>query len=267
MRGARGLVYSAISVLSVLGLGAAAAPAWAAQAAVNYVALGDSYSAGVGADDYDDDSGSCKRSANSYPQLWADSHDPASFQSLACLGAHTAEVRDEQLSALNADTTLVTLSVGGNDAGFTDVFVDCTLGTDDGCVDRIEEAKTFVRDELPARLDELYRAIAQRAPAAQVVVLGYPRIYQLGGSCNGGLSEVKREAINGAADTLDDVIAQRAEAAGHRFVDVREIFDGHGICSGEWWLKSLSPQIDESYHPNKTGQSQGYLASLNAVTG
>lgn len=263
MRGVRGVVCS---IIALFGLGVAAVPAGASAAEVNYVALGDSYSSGAGAGDYGD-SGGCKRSANAHPKLWADANEVASFQFAACLGAKTSDVADEQLGALNADTSMVTISVGGNDAGFTDVFVTCTTSSDQGCQDRIDTAKAFVRDELPARLDDLYGEIARRAPDAEVVVLGYPRIYQLEGSCDAGLSEVKRKAINSGADVLAEVTAERASAAGFKFADVRQIFEGHGICSDDWWLKSLSWPVDESYHPNRDGQAKGYLAALNSVVG
>jgi hypothetical protein len=47
-----------------------ASPA-SAQTTVRYVALGDSYSSGVGAGSYTSSSGSCDRSTKAYSQLWA----------------------------------------------------------------------------------------------------------------------------------------------------------------------------------------------------
>ncbi|MQA11969.1 MAG: lipase [Pseudonocardiaceae bacterium] len=265
MRIARGLTCVAIAGL---GLGVLVTPASAAQAenAENYVALGDSYSSGVGVGDYGD-SGDCKRSAHAYPQLWADGHDVAGFDFVACSGAKTGDVLEDQVSALGEDTSLVTISVGGNDTGFSDVMVSCNTGSDDACVERVEEAKTVARQELPGKLDSVYGEIAERAPSAEVIVLGYPRMYELNGSCDAGLSETKREAINGGADTLNEVTAERASAAGVRFVDVRPAFTGHEICSDDWWLKSVSYPVDESYHPNAAGQQGGYHDPLTEVTG
>ncbi|WP_028661563.1 SGNH/GDSL hydrolase family protein [Saccharomonospora saliphila] len=251
-----------VLVLSLVG-GAVTA---AAVPATNYVALGDSYSSGVGAGSYGD-SGGCKRSANAYPELWADSHSVTDFTFVACLGATTSDVIN-QASALDASTTLVTLSVGGNDAGFTDVMVDCTLGTNQYCIDRVEQAKQFARTTLPGRLDEVYSVVRSNAPNAQIVVLGYPRFYKIGGSCQAGLSDTKRSAINSGADTLAEVTAQRAAAAGVTFVDVRGHFSGHEICAdGTWWLHSLTWPVDESYHPTVQGQASGYLPALQSVTG
>src|SRR6478735_6162761 len=61
-------------------------------AGVNYVALGDSYSAGVGSGSYTSDSGSCSRSTKAYPYLWKAAHAPTSFAFVACSGAKTDDV-------------------------------------------------------------------------------------------------------------------------------------------------------------------------------
>jgi hypothetical protein len=131
----------------------------------------------------------------------------------------------------------------------------------------VNRAKTFAQTELPARLDNVYRQIRQRSPAARVVVFGYPRFYKVPGSCNVGLSDTKRSAINSGADTLAQVTASRVAAAGFTFADIRSAWTGHEICSGDWWLNSLTWPVEESYHPNKNGQAKGYLPALNAITG
>ena len=155
----------------------AAAPASAAGAAVNYVALGDSYSSGVGAGDYLSGSGSCERSAQAYPEQWADAHPPASFVSVACAGATTAGVLSGQVSALRASTTLVSITIGGNDAGFSSVMQTCALRTTSSCLQAIAAAESFVARQLPARLDTTLAVISAHAPSAKVVVLGYPDLY------------------------------------------------------------------------------------------
>lgn len=254
-----GLV-AALAVLTVIGL---ATPASAATG--KYVALGDSYSSGTGAGSYGN-SGGCKRSANSYPQLWANANAPSSFAFVACSGAVTNDVLNSQVSAITADTALVTISIGGNDAGFASVMTACNTSSDSTCVSRNQEAQNFARTTLPGRLDNVYTQIRNRAPSARVVVLGYPHIYQLNGSCWVGLSETKRAAINQSADVLASVISGRAGAFGFTFVDARNSFAGHEICaSGARWLNSVTWPVDESYHPNSAGQRGGYYNPLEAV--
>jgi len=243
---------------------ALATPATAAPTYSRYVALGDSYSSGVGTGTYDSSSGSCKRSPKAYPALWAASHALASFSFVACSGATTATVTSGQLSALTTSTDLVSISVGGNDVGFVSVLTTCVLSTDSGCLSAITTAENKARTTLPGLLTTLYSSIRTRSPGAHVVVLSYPRFYQLGGSCILGMSETKRSAINAGADVLDGVIATAAANAGFTFADVRGPFTGHGICSSSWWLNSLTWPIDDSYHPNVNGQQLGYLPTFTA---
>ncbi|MDN3022085.1 SGNH/GDSL hydrolase family protein [Streptomyces sp. S.PB5] len=263
MRRSRLAVYVASLLLAV---GATLAGAGHAQAAPGpYVALGDSYSSGVGAGSYISSSGDCKRSTKAHPYLWAAANSPSSFSFTACSGARTGDVLANQLTPLNSATALVSISIGGNDAGFSDVMTTCVLQSDSSCLSRINTAKAYVDSTLPGRLDSVYSAISTRAPNAHVVVLGYPRFYKLGTSCV-GLSETKRKAINDAADYLDAAIAKRAADHGFTWGDVRGTFTGHEICSGSSWLHSLNwLNIGESYHPTAAGQSGGYLPVLNSA--
>ncbi|MEU5715206.1 SGNH/GDSL hydrolase family protein [Streptomyces sp. NPDC020403] len=240
--------------------GASVASAGESVQGVDYVALGDSYSSGVGAGSYDTASGGCKRSTRAYPVLWKAANAPSSFAFTACSGAVTSDVTAGQLGPLNSSTDLVSISIGGNDAGFADVMTTCVLQSESTCLSRIATARAYVDSTLPGRLDSVYSAISAKAPAARVVVLGYPRFYQLGGSCIAGLSETERAAINSASDYLNAATAKRAADHGFAFGDVTQTFTGHEICSGSAWLHSVNwLNIGESYHPTAAGQSGGYL--------
>ncbi|MEU2246181.1 SGNH/GDSL hydrolase family protein [Streptomyces sp. NPDC019224] len=237
-----------------------------AASSVDYVALGDSYSSGVGSGSYIGSSGDCKRSTLAYPSLWASAHAPASFSFTACSGARTGDVIANQLGPLNSSTDLVSISIGGNDAGFSDVMTTCVLQSEATCLTRIATARSYVDTTLPGKLNSVYDAIKAKAPAAHVVVLGYPRFYKIGGSCVVGLSDKVRTAINSAADYLNAATAKRAADHGFSFGDVAGTFTGHEICSGSAWLHSLNwLNIGESYHPFAAGQSGGYLPVLNAL--
>jgi lysophospholipase L1-like esterase len=253
-------VVTAAAAVVALANPASAAP-------VNYVALGDSYASGLGTGSYDGTSGSCKRGPLSYPALWAAATSPASFRSVACSGAKTGDVINGQTAALSTSTTLVTLQVGGNDAGFTDVITTCTFGSDQDCVNRVNQSKTYIANTLPGLLNNTYSAVRGKSPSARVVVLGYPRLYKVPGSCNVGLSDTKRAAINSGSDALHNTISARAAAAGFSYIDVRGAFTGHEICSSSWWLNSLSWPVEESYHPNRAGHQSGYLPALRSVVG
>lgn len=255
--------FAALTSSLLLAAGAAlfgAGQAAAAQADFGYVALGDSYSSGVGAGNYDGASGNCKRSTRAYPALWAATHSPQSFSFVACSGARTGDLLANQLAPLNSGTDLVSVTIGGNDAGFADVMTTCVLQSESTCVNRVNQAKAYVNSTLPGQLDQVYNAIDSRSPNARVVVLGYPRFYKLSGSCVAGLTEGERAAINGASDHLNAAIAKRAADHGFAFASVAGAFTGHEICSGNPWLHSVNwLNIGESYHPTAAGQSGGYL--------
>jgi lysophospholipase L1-like esterase len=229
------------------------------------VALGDSYSAGNGAGNYISSSGDCHRSNSAYPALWASAHGPSSFTFAACSGAVTTDVTAKQLGGLNSSTGLVSITIGGNDAGFSDVMTTCVTGSDSTCVSRVSTAETYIRNTLPGRLNTVFNAIRAKAPNARVVVLGYPHMYDLSAWFCVGLSSTKHKKINEAADVLDSTIASAASAHGFAFGDVRTTFNGHELCSGDDYLHSLvvSPTW-ASYHPTAKGHSAGYLPLLNA---
>ena len=231
-----------------------------AQSAVHYVALGDSYSSGVGAGSYIGSSGSCDQSTNAYPALWDAANQPASYVSEACSGATTATVLSSQLSALSAATTLVSITVGGNDVGFSSVMETCVLESTSSCVSAVNNAESLIASQLPGELDSVLSAIKADAPNARVVVLDYPDLYDLSrSSCCIGLSTTDRTDLNNGANELDSQIQAAAARHGDVFADVRGAFSGHEICDSSSWLHSVNfLDISESYHPTASGQSGAY---------
>jgi lysophospholipase L1-like esterase len=245
----------------------AASPAEAATnySDTDYVALGDSYSSGVGAPGQ---SGLCLRGSNGYPAQWTTNNDPASYRNVACSGATTDDVNWFQVPYLSTKTDLVSITIGGNDAGFAPAVISCTLSTDAGCAAVVASAHDYVTRVLPDKLDATYRAIRQHAPEAQVVVLSYPILFDTTSTyCGiGGMSIAKRRSLNSGAQDLDELIKDRAQAAGFLFADVRDNFAGHGICAASPWINGLTviPPTD-SFHPTANGYTYGYLPAMNAA--
>jgi GDSL-like lipase/acylhydrolase family protein len=256
---------SAVSALALTCALALAGAGPAQSAGPVYAALGDSYSAGLGAGAYDSSSGGCRRSADAYPALWAAAHHAASFTFAACAGAMTTDVAGKQLGHVHSATSLVSVTVGGNDASFADVMSTCVLHSQATCLSRVAQARSYVDKTLPGRLDAAYAAIRVRAPHARVVVVGYPRFYEVPGACLLGLDDTSRDAIDRAIDDLDGVIAKRAADHGFAFADVRPAFTGHELCSGSPWLHGVSLPLEESYHPTAAGQRDGYLPPFGAA--
>ncbi|MCW2737105.1 SGNH/GDSL hydrolase family protein [Nocardioides sp.] len=235
-------------------------------AAPAYVALGDSYASGTGTRSYISDGTSCQRSAQAYPSLIAAARGYA-LNFRACSGATIPDVTNTQLSALTSATTYVTISVGGNDAGFASVLTECALpGWASNCNGRIDTAQAFVNSTLPAQLTTLYSSIRARSPYAKVVVVGYPRIF-MGEDCNAltWFSPAEEARLNQMADLINTRTAAAASAAGFSFANPTNAFIGHAVCDNPEWINGLSNPISESYHPKAAGHAGGYTPTVSPL--
>jgi lysophospholipase L1-like esterase len=256
--GSLAAVLAFIAALLVVTPAGAAGP--------SYVALGDSYSSGVGTRTYIDDGTSCERSVYAYPYLIAQARGYSlNFQ--ACSGATTATVTSSQLSALSTSTKYVTISVGGNDAGFSSVITNCALPSwASDCAGKVATANTFITDTLPGRLSTLYASIRSKAPNAKVVVVGYPRLFN-GEDCNAAtfFSPDDESKLNATADLMNSKLAAAAAAKGFTFANPTSRFIGHAVCGDPEWLNGLSDPTSDSYHPNKTGHASGYYPLVSPL--
>ncbi|MGH2941529.1 MAG: SGNH/GDSL hydrolase family protein [Solirubrobacteraceae bacterium] len=214
--------------------------------------MGDSYSSGVGAESYVAGSGACLRSPQSYVHRLG--RRVSSFR--ACSGATTASVLRGQLGPFPGDTRLVTISIGGNDAGFIGVIQSCLFGAPAACGERVARAERFVRRSLARRLRRVYGAIRRRAPRATVVVAGYPRLFARRPWCSrvGEIDDREQRRLNDAADLLARVTgAEMRRHDGFRFADVRAAFDGGGVCSSAPRILGVTDPPSYSFHPNVEG--------------
>jgi GDSL-like Lipase/Acylhydrolase family len=143
---------------------------------------------------------------------------------------HWGEVAQVDQGYLDQDTTLVNLTIGGNDARFSDVLTSCIVNSDPCYSDlnkltrvrtkvvdpealRVYEKKV-IRDWLPKHLEAVYRAVHARAPNAQILVLGYPQLFadRVFSSGCAGLAIDEMEFLNTLADLLNIAIAKTVEA-------------------------------------------------------
>ena len=234
--------------------------------AEEYVALGDSYASGTGTRTYYD--AGCERSVFAYNYLIRG--DFGSFRSMACGGAKVQNVIDNQVGALSSATKQVTISVGGNDAGFSSVVTECALTQlpwNNDCADANTGARNYINNTLPGRLNTVYSLIRQRAPNAVVTVVGYPRLFN-GEDCHAltFFSGDDMNQLNGTADILSARLRERARAHGFTYVDPRKAFEGHQVCDGaNEWINNLSNPTGESYHPNRAGHELGFAPMVRAA--
>jgi lysophospholipase L1-like esterase len=260
------LVFAVLASLPFADAAAAGDHVWSD----TYTALGDSYSSGVGTREYYDSA--CKQSFYAYPQLlfknWPRRNplgNPTSLgmSDVACGGATTKDLLDHQIYSIPPGANYVTLTIGGNDAGFSSVIKQCAKPWPFTCGGDIDKAQEFIRNTLPGRLQNVFSRIRQAAPFASVIVLGYPHLF-MPKECNGAvrISIGEQKRLNQTGDILRDVTHYMTAAAGRGFyfVDAISFFKGHEICSGsKEWLNGLSDPPDESFHPNRTGHAKGYF--------
>ncbi|HEX6684613.1 MAG TPA: SGNH/GDSL hydrolase family protein [Candidatus Limnocylindrales bacterium] len=245
-----------VTVLGVMAPAHAAAPA--------YTALGDSYSSGTGTREYYSDGSGCQRSPHAYPVIDA-GRIGASLTFAACGGANIPGILGGQLGSLNEATTYVTVTAGGNDLGWSQVIVQCAKPWPYTCWGQIDRAENYIRNTLPAQLDQLYTTIKGKAPNARIIAVGYPRLFN-GEECNAiaRISPGEQSRLNATADLLADTTRARATANGLVFVDARTAFNGHAVCDDVEWINGTSWPIGESYHPNRSGHA-GYAGAVEAA--
>jgi lysophospholipase L1-like esterase len=156
-------------------------------------------------------------------------------ENVACFGATTSSVSDSQVSELEPDTRLVTLTVGGNDLNFLPVLITCTANAN-SCPGAVEDSLDLLLPGLDSRLKSLYTYIGAEAPQARIVVTGYPILFEPGDPDHPSdfSPELVINPVNEAAavlnETIEDAVAEANDAdVNIHSVDVTEEFAGHGV--------------------------------------
>ena len=224
-------------------------------APAQYVALGDSYTSAPGVPRTVEEG--CFRSDSNYPSLVADELN-LTLDDVSCGGAATTALvgvqetatgpKPPQFDALTKDTELVTLGIGGNDeALFGGLLAQClelgkkqTTGSpcrdlmNAGGPDTISTTISVIRGRITSAL----LGIQDRAPHADVVLVGYPQLVP---------SRVRCDALPLAAGDyayfrevmieLGQATAQAAADAKTKYVDLLAASEGHDVCAGdEAWI-------------------------------
>ncbi|MEW9548624.1 SGNH/GDSL hydrolase family protein [Nonomuraea sp. NPDC050783] len=258
-------------------------PLQAAQSGA-YVALGDSYSSGEGVYDLDrkpvnDGADRCHRATGSYVPLIAGTYRFAGGTAFyACSGATIAQLftgqwgQRPQVTRVGPATSLVTLSIGGNDTGFTRVLTTCIakLPWSSACVDQDTAVGRRI-EQLRTDLLKVLRELRGRAPGARIVVLGYPRPFpedpvspvdNLGVDDQRWLNGVTRrlnDTVGSVVRDFDRAIAAFGGPGSAEYVDAYEAFTGHEVGRPQPYLNGLALDTDpfkvnaRSYHPTGDG--------------
>lgn len=214
---------------------------------------------------------------------------------LACAGARTFNVLPaadggvvqndkqfkEQYTQLDSPfvdfaTDVVTITIGGNDAGFVEVLKTCATSSCNTSQYRAE--REAIIDGLRDDLELVFTRIRERTFNARLIVLGYP--FPLPDSpAEQSCAKLlpfwgKQDMVRDLDIRLNGVIRDVAIAAKAEYEDVTDDFENHEVCgsSGDEWLNATSLTAkpskrlidDESFHPTLAGQRQGYAAAINA---
>lgn len=245
-----------------------------------YVALGDSFAAGPFIPVQRLDPIGCARSTRNYPAVLARRLGVGQFVDVSCSGAQTEDmtapqtvplgVNPPQFNALTEDTDLVTVTISGNDAGFSDIVLTCarlsfTNPQGQPCKDQatagggddIAAAVDGVADDLAAVLE----GIKERSPDATVALVGYLRILPPVNGCFPVVPIARGDVpyLDGIQQRLTALLAEQADDADVVFVDPYAQSLGHDVCQlpGPKWVEGFVPTAPAfPVHPNATGMRE-----------
>ena len=263
---------------------------------VDYVALGDSFSAGPLVPEARTDPPGCFRSTNNYPAYLAGYLGVRSYRDVTCSGARTADLRrpqllafgqttPPQLDALPTGTDLVTVGIGGNDFGlFGSIIGTCGAVRDrdprgapcrrsftrrvDG---RTIDTKARDARRVEDRVARALRAVARRAPEAEVYVVGYPHLLPARGTC-AAVPFADGDYVWGRRieRLLNESLRGAAERSGATFVDLDAASREHDACAGRLaWLNGSQTLfgLAAGFHPLQSGMRGMAQAVHAAITG
>jgi lysophospholipase L1-like esterase len=257
----------------VLAIAVAAVLAGTAQAAERYTALGDSFAAGPLIPNPVAPLG-CLKSSNNYGRIAQRTLAFAEFRDATCSGAETEDMfapqnvspggpNPPQLDSLSADTRLVSLTIGGNDIGFSDLAQDCVsvLPFGSPCRDQY----TRGGDQISARIaataplvDDVLDEIRLRSPLAKVLVVNYAAIFPHTGNGCWPRMPVTPADVRWLRSKHEELNAMLAAQAANRatIVDVYRAGEGRSACagSGTRWVEPYIPgNAAAPLHPNLRG--------------
>lgn len=278
----------AVTALAVAGIvvavghntsGSSARAAALTTAAGPFVALGDSYAAGnlIPTSPTGTPLG-CLRSTHNYSGD-IEASDASSYVDAACSGATTVDMTQSQsttigtnppqLNSLAADDSIVTITIGGNDFGFSTVLKECaTLSATNplgnpcqqhytsGGTDQLAAAVAATGPKVATVLQDIHA----RAPQARVFLVGYPDILPNTGTGCWPLVPLAHGDVpylRSTEQSLNAMLSQEAAANNATFVDTYTATIGHDVCqpTGTKWIEGLVPTSPAyPFHPNKLGQ-------------
>lgn len=260
----------------------------AAKAADNYVALGDSYAAGPFIPDQSLFPLGCLKSNHNYAHT-ASGSIGFPLRDASCSGATTEDMtapqdvtpgpaNPPQFNSLATDTKVVSLTIGGNDIGFSSILQSCITYNPFGSPCKKKYAPSGGPDQISARISAaapkvaaVIQGIHARSPLAKVYVTNYPAIFpETGYGCfpQEPVSFSDVGYLRAKERELNAMVAAQATSNGARLVDWYSASIGHDSCksSSTRWVEPLVPgNWAAPVHPNRRGMDGAAAVLVSAV--
>jgi hypothetical protein len=279
-------------LLSLLAVLAAITVGWTSASvarADNYVSLGDSYVAGPFIPNTIGFPYGCIRSDHNYPHLSA-AGIGLSLRDPSCSGAKTDHMTQPQnvdpdgpnppqFNSLDATSTVVSLTIGGNDIGFSEVAQSCITYNpfsspcrdkyNSGGVDQLHQRIVATAPKVAAVL----QGIHARSPSARVFVVNYPAIFpETGYGCWPQMPIAYADVpyLRAKERELNQMLATQAAANGATLASWYAASIGHDACksSSVRWVEPLVPGNSAApIHPNLAGMTGASSVLVAAVRG
>jgi lysophospholipase L1-like esterase len=246
-----------------------------ASGCVNYVALGDSYTAGPVIPTQQTNPAGCLRSDHNYPHLVAMSLNGALLRDVSCSGAITDDMTQSQsvqggsnppqFNALDPNTQAVSLTIGGNDIGFVSIAENCSSPVNAGtpCQDKyVVHGDDTIADRIAAtapKVAAVLQGIRDRAPHAKVFLLGYLDILPDNGvGCYPQMPITDGDVpyLRDKEKQLNTMLQNTAVANNDVYVDTYQQSIGRDACQLPTvrWVEPVVPVNPAApIHPNAAG--------------
>jgi lysophospholipase L1-like esterase len=276
-----------LALLAVLALTMGVWTAAAVARADSYVSLGDSYTSGPLIPNQIGPPFGCLRSDHNYPHLAAPQirfplRDPS------CGGARTVHMTQPQdvepdgpnppqFNSLDPGTDVVSITIGGNDIGFSEIVENCTSATpfgspcqdryNSGGVDQIHERIVATAPKVAAVLQGIHGL----SPSARVFVLNYAAVFpETGNGCWPQMPVAHEDVpyLRAKQKELNGMLAVQAAANGATLVDWYNASIGHDACQTPdvRWVEPMAPVNPAApVHPNEAGMRGAAKVLVRAV--
>lgn len=170
-----------------------------------------------------------------------------------------------QFDSLDGDTRIVTVQIGGNDIGFSEIIESCLSLSPLGhpCMDEyVVGGHDELRERIAAtapKIGAVLWGIHQRSPGARVLVVNYLPVFpEEGYGCWPQLPVAREDVpyLRGIQQELNRMLADQAAVGGATLVDAYTAGIGHDACQTPdvRWVEPVIPGSQAApLHPNLNG--------------